>query len=375
MKRKLFNGDVLDSFGMNPLGVANAGVRADQAAMWAVLKHYTGRPLCATQQWDTIQLDGALSPHWDWIQAHYAEVGLSVTGEVVWDASFGVAAASEFAGHELDVFFFGHQAHAVRPNQQWFDITEAMNNKNKLIALCRELGVPTPETQLFDNKSALRDVAFTYPVYLKVAVSVSGLGVIRCNDRHELETNLDQLADDVPFQIQREVAGAKAFLNVQYHVDGQGRVKRGAVSVQILKGNAHDGNRYPTQYQPWGITDPVASELARRGMRGYFAFDVVVTADGDFLMIECNPRYNGATFPTIVAERLQIPQWMARNFQVNHIDFSRLDLNDHVFDSKTGTGVVVFNWGTIGDCKLGMLVAGTPEQQNRIADAVQSLLA
>ncbi|MCB9798382.1 ATP-grasp domain-containing protein [Candidatus Nomurabacteria bacterium] len=364
MNKRIFNHDMLDCLGYG------------EHHRIAGLPNYSGRTLCATQQWDTIQLDSRLAEHWDWIQAHYVEVGLSVTGEVVWDASFGVATQGEFLNHELDVFFFGHQAHAVRPNQRRYDITAKMNDKNQLVSLCRTLRVPTPQTWLYDNKAGLGSTwSFPYPVYLKVAVSVSGLGVIRCNDRHELETNLDQLADDVPFQIQREVAGAKAFLNVQYHVDGQGRVKRGAVSVQILKGNAHDGNRYPTQYQPWGITDPVASELARRGMRGYFAFDVVVTADGDFLMIECNPRYNGATFPTIVAERLQIPQWMARNFQVNHIDFSRLDLNGHVFDSKTGTGVVVFNWGTIGDCKLGMLVAGTPEQQNRIADAVQSLLA
>lgn len=373
-KPVIFNHDVADSFGDNPLGVSHAEDAAAAAAQWDTLFRYGGRVLCATEPGDVIQLDPALQPSWDWISDHYAAVGLPATRNVVWNTRFEVA--GHYPGYRLDTFYFGHRAHAVRPNQRWYHIVAAMNSKNRLIKLARECGVRVPETWLFGRKADLYDTGrFPYPVYLKVAVSVSGLGVMYCPDQATLEAKLALLGNDVAFQIQREVAGVRAFLNAQYHVDPvTRRLTRGLASVQVLKGASHDGNRHPTEYEPWGVCDPVARVMAKRGMIGWFAFDVAVTEDGEYYLIECNPRWNGATFPSTVAQRLGIRQWIAKNFAVRATSLDNVELNGLGYRSSHRTGAIVFNWGIIGDHKLGIMIVGTPNEQARIAGQLEDLL-
>jgi len=59
----------------------------------------------------------------------------------------------------------------------------------------------------------------------------------------------------------------------------------------------------------------MAEWLYREGMKGTFAFDVAVTRKGvgtDYLAIECNPRFNGASYPTVIAHKLGLESWVAR---------------------------------------------------------------
>jgi hypothetical protein len=114
----------------------------------------------------------------------------------------------------------------------------------------------------------------------------------------------------------------------------------------------------------------MAEWLYKEGMRGVFAFDVaVVDRPGgvEYLAIECNPRFNGASYPSVIARKLDIDQWLARTFDTGRRSLSELDLKGLEFDGARGEGVVLVNWGTILVGKLLVLLAGPPAVQERLA--------
>jgi len=155
---------------------------------------------------------------------------------------------------------------------------------------------------------------------------------------------------------------------MQYRVV-DGRLIRLAASEQILENCAHQGNRFPSSHEPWAAIEPMALWLRERGMKGIFAFDLAVeeTPDGvRYCAVECNPRFNCASYPTVIAQKLDIPEWSALTFRTRHRQLSGLE-----FDMKTGEGLVIVNWGTILKGNLVLLLAGSPEYQKALMEEVR----
>ncbi|MEW8381097.1 MAG: ATP-grasp domain-containing protein, partial [Candidatus Thiodiazotropha taylori] len=144
-----------------------------------------------------------------------------------------------------------------------------------------------------------------------------------------------------------------------------------AVSEQILDGFAHQGNRFPASFEPWESIEPMAEWLKQNGIKGIFAFDVAVSQTPNglrFPAIECNPRFNGASYPTLIANKMGISQWCSINLSTSFNKLSQIDLQDIEYDEQTGEGVILVNWGTILVGKLMLLIAGpTAYQQELIA--------
>ena len=86
-----------------------------------------------------------------------------------------------------------------------------------------------------------------------------------------------------------------------------------------------------------------------------------------FPAIECNPRYNGATYPTLIAQKLDIPEWSALTVTTRQRNLKALDIRDLEFNKQTGEGVVIVNWGTILHGKLMIILAGSLEYQQVLA--------
>ena len=113
----------------------------------------------------------------------------------------------------------------------------------------------------------------------------------------------------------------------------------------------------------------MAEWLYAHGIKGIFAFDVAVIEEHHqkrFIPIECNPRFNGASYPSAVAAKLNLPAWVARDMHTRHDSLAEIDLSGLEFDPQTNTGTVIVNWGTVLAGKLGMLIAGTPDEQQRL---------
>ena len=337
---------------------------------------YSGRALGLTEPDDFIQLNPQLKPLWRDITRHYRRVGLSHSENVIWDVD--ICEIGLHRGFTPSVFYFGPEEASVWNDPAWVEAVEFINSKNNFIALAEELDIDVPQTRCYnsiDEISEYEILSLNMPCYLKAAVSVSGVGIYRCANREQLRDAMDKFDPDIPVQVQEEIKSDR-FLNLQYRVVG-GRLLRLAVSEQILEGCAHQGNRFPSDYEPWDAIDPMARWLKDCGIKGIFAFDVAVvdTPDGPrFPAIECNPRFNGASYPTVIAQKLDIPEWTALTFKTQHRSLADIDLRDIEFDSRMGEGVVIVNWGTLLEGKLMVLLAGSPGDQQDLMEELESRL-
>jgi hypothetical protein len=93
-----------------------------------------------------------------------------------------------------------------------------------------------------------------------------------------------------------------------------------------------------------------------------------------YMPIECNPRFNGASYPTLIAEKLAANSWIARTFATSKRHLSDIDLSGIEYNPVMGNGVVFVNWGPILVGKLLCLLIGTPEIQERLAHELQARL-
>lgn len=335
---------------------------------------YSGRVLGLTEPNDIVQLHPALRSEWEAIVAHYKRIGLCHSQNVVWDVSSAVRLAHPQLN--TSVFYFGdaenpqsYRSQQFRQeNQRWHDVVQYMNNKNNFMELAHRLQVTVPKTLCFSKKSELRlSSDIPYPCYVKPSISVDGMGIVRCADRQELTLALYDMPEDISFQIQEEVLAA-SFLNLQYQVKDQ-KLTRYAATEQILDGCSHSGNRYPTEYQPWDLVEPMAQWMFEQGMQEVFAFDVAVVFSSRgprYYAIECNPRYNGASYPTGIAVKLGIQSWICETFTTSFRSLSDVDLSGMEFDGKTGVGVILVNWGNIHRGKVVCLLAGSHRQQKQL---------
>ncbi|MEO0758294.1 MAG: ATP-grasp domain-containing protein [Cyanobacteria bacterium J06648_16] len=340
---------------------------------------FSGRALGLSRPGDIVQLHADLKSEWDSVQAHYDRVGLDYSCEIIWDVDFSLLA--QHSDYAPSVYFFGHARHSDSQHHTlfktldsaWEEIVEEMNSKNRFMNLAAELDIPVPATSCFNQRSELGNLeAFPYPCYAKLAVADHGVGIYRCENSAELLEAVEQFPKDKAFQIQAEV-NASAFLNLQYRATETG-LERSLVSEQILEGCVHGGNRYPTQHQPWEIVEPMAEWMIERGMKGTFAFDVAVVegADGpQYLAIECNPRFNGSSYPTEIAEQLGVAAWRSEVLHPQCRSLAELNWEGLEFNPVTKTGVVLVNWGTIQAGKLAVLVAGNRLQQEIFSQKMQ----
>jgi hypothetical protein len=85
-----------------------------------------------------------------------------------------------------------------------------------------------------------------------------------------------------------------------------------------------------------------------------------------FVPISCSPHYNGASYSAGIAHRLQIPQWITKEFSGNYDRLADIDLGGIEFNFESRSGIIVVNWGTILIGKLGVLIAGTLIQQKQL---------
>lgn len=329
---------------------------------------YSGRALGLSEPWDIIQIHPELKTLWRDICHHYQRIGLRHSENVIWDVN--LEQLGSHIGYVPSVFNFGVNECTFWGDHRWLETVEYINSKNNFMSVAKQLNINVPKTVCFDNINKLtsRDLAvIVYPCYLKGAVSVSGVGIYRCENEIELKAALPHFTTDTPIQIQEEVS-AEAFLNMQYRIIGD-NVIRLAASEQILEGFAQQRNRVPASHEPWDVVEPMAHWLKDHGIKGIFSFDVAITQTESglrFLAIECNPRFNGSSYPTLIAQKLDIPQWSAINFSTRYRTLADIDLSEIEYDHKTGEGAIIVNWGTVLEGKLMIMMAGTRPYQEAL---------
>jgi len=337
---------------------------------------YSSRALGISRSNDIIQLSPELEPLWPAISAHYDRVGLSYSHNVIWDVN--MEELGNHAGFHPSVFYYGPQQGLNWGDMAWLDTVEFINSKNNFALLAEKLDVPIPLTMGFASVDAINEeisAEITFPCYLKAAISVAGVGIYRCADIAEFNQAKANFDINTPVQIQQEIVSS-TFLNMQYKVEN-GKAVRLACTEQILDGFTHQGNKYPASHEPWSNVDSMADWLVKNGMQGLFAFDLAVVESDDrpfFPAIECNPRFNGASYPTLIAQKLGIDQWESRTYQTRFQDLDSLPVQNLEFDPSKGSGIIIVNWGTVLAGRLMILLAGTTTEIQQLDNELQSLL-
>ena len=105
-------------------------------------------------------------------------------------------------------------------------------------------------------------------------------------------------------------------------------------------------------------------------MKGIFAFDVALVRNArrgyPFPCDRMQPALQRRFHPTVIAQKLDIPEWSAMTFKTKYRTLPDLDLRDLEFDMQTGEGLVIVNWGTLLKGKLVLLLAGSYDYQEAL---------
>ena len=335
---------------------------ADMVSFRKLAKHgidfYETRALCCTHPGDVIQLDPRLREDFPFMREHYKRIGLDCTAHVVWSVEAKVA--DDFPEHHLSAYIFIDAIHAVRPDAKRLAATKRYADKNNFMRRCKGI-VPIPKTIFAETAQPPDYTKLQFPLYVKGAVSSGGSSAYLCKNRQDVTRAIGKMQG--PYQLQ-EAVDAVAFLGVEYNITPQGDVEFLAQTQQILDGVEYVGTRFPAGYEAPILA--IARRAAQDGVRGKIGFDVAVTADNQFFVLECNPRWNGATYPLAIAGRLGIKEWSTAHVPVAARELKHVNFGDAEYNAKRGTGVILVNWGVFKLGWIEVMLVGTPEQQQAL---------
>lgn len=338
-------------------------------------KHlYSGRALGITGPGDMIQLHPALQPLWQDICGHYRRIGLRHSKDVFWNTELRHLGANR--GYLPSVYCYGSNEYQYLGNYEWLSINEFINYKQHFMQVGIGLGMDVPTVLRFDSVDEIDtgSQAIIYPCCLKAAISPT-LWIQHCHNRAELQATIQHFATDMPVQIHQDIR-AEHFLNLQFQVVDHEPVRLAATEYS-LDGFTNPGNHYPAQQQPWGAVEPLARWLCERGMQGVFSCDVAVTQGRHglrFPVLRCIPRFDSASYPALIAQKLGIAAWSARGFDTRQRSLAEIDLRGIEYEAKTGEGAILVNWGTVLEGRLAIMLCGSHDYQDALAGELEARL-
>lgn len=338
-------------------------ITEEELAKTLGLKPYAGRALSLTCAQDIVQLPEELKCGWEYICAHFDFVGLErrYSQNVYWDNDFDFANQPRCRDLSLDPFYYGEEAHRVRPNAARFFATEQMNDKGHFLRLTRSVGVEIPHTLFFETKEMLGSCAkIQFPIVLKINRSVAGLGTKVCRDQNTLEQCLANMRSGVGFHLQEYLGTDAQFVSAQYALNG-GMARYVTSSCNFIsRETEHEGNwgggvfsqNFPQDLNTVGM--PIAATIAKIGGEGWLGIDIGINADGKMFPVEANLRYTAAAYYFMTACKLKMHDqlWAGRSYASSK-SLSELDLEQIAFTEKRGYGWVLTNWGPMVCGKVG----------------------
>jgi hypothetical protein len=224
-------------------------------------------------------------------------------------------------GWQHDWFYFGSQSHQLQPNGSLYRKSAWLNNKNDFLRWAwGECRAPRPPTRFisssayslpgFPDRQVTQYIHDPFPIVVKAAVSAGALDVVRVDDMEELLSVLKSpqfWGRDLQLQ---EYLPEASFYSLQV-ANGDHLVVRQVIGERGQYVGA----------DPLPMDDPrarhilaktrrVGQQLKREGLP-VFSLDVAVlpaeTVESErVLLLECNPRYGGTTYPWLLAKRLGI---------------------------------------------------------------------
>lgn len=227
-------------------------------------------------------------------------------------------------------------------------IFDQLNDKSTFTALCHKLGLATPRTELLPNLYVVRERFqkgnLALPVVLKPIDREGGDGVLVLRREGTLN-GVDRLQYS-PVLVQEYVEGwdVSAFFLCQ-----EGQVKR-----QVIY---YHGRYFLEFIEDRAIADQCRKIIQATNYSGVIGFDLRQRDDGNFVFLECNPRfwYN-----------MELTMLAGANFVAAGVEGSSIDHKP--FNASLGGKVVVRPMGLLKKLPI-------PPSRQRIRLAVLAYLA
>lgn len=351
------------------------------------LYSYPIRSFVLSNPGDIFQVGDELKSGLEWLIDHYQRIGIPCAESFIYNYDFF---AESYLDYKLSVFFFGKEANLARPDQKRFSATKFFNNKNNVVKLARDLGIRTPRTETYSSAAEV-DLRYysqgRYPLVVKIGNSVSGLGFEKCNNLSDLINvlgKIEKISQKVDFQIQEYLPGA-TFLSAQWWIDDLGCAQFLTGTCNFIEGEANHAGNWGSENIPHNdlkvFTEKIANLGAQLGLRDWVGFDIAF-CQGQFYLIECNPRYTGAAYPFVAVRKIFGNSagkifWAHRNYSTEFKSVEGFSLNGLEYDAKKNSGWIVINNGplTVGDGKIGALFVGDEASYQKEEEKLKNILA
>ena len=143
--------------------------------------------------------------------------------------------------------------------------------------------------------------------------------------------------------------------------------------TQVISNNSTVGHVAP---YPYKIRDDIknkimnfAQSIAYKGVKEYFGIDVAAVNDNkgfNYLIMECNPRYTFATYPIILAKRLNVDMWRTKIYKISNNSFCKINLKSLYYDKHKKSGIIFIDWGMVMLGEITIMIIGNIKEQEKI---------
>jgi predicted ATP-grasp superfamily ATP-dependent carboligase len=205
----------------------------------------------------------------------------------------------------------------------------------------KKLGMDTIDTTIYKNIQELREKQTKYPFFISAMYSSGGIesrAIFTSEDLEVYYSKLRPVNKEEPLIAAKFVDDIILAPNSSAIVTGPNKTTMVCVSDQILRNNQYMGNIYPTQASKAHLklihymTITIGNYLSKRGFRGLFGLDFLITKSGHCYPIDLNPRRQGGYFCNVVASKTMdlidlelrvilkepLPKFTHNDFQVDY---------------------------------------------------------
>lgn len=173
-----------------------------------------------------------------------------------------------------------------------YDIYALASDKTQLMAFCKKHGIPHPKTEIIDNNydELAKNVGF--PALIKPSHSAGSRGIKLVNNTDELEQfSKGIIAEYGECTLQEYICSKDYYFNAMLYRTADGRYGNHAITKIMryypIKGGS---SSFCMSIENERILEICKKTLDELGWVGFADFDILEKGDGDYRIIEINPR-------------------------------------------------------------------------------------
>lgn len=196
-----------------------------------------------------------------------------------------------------------------------YDVFEIANDKTRLMQFCKEHDIPHPKTEIINNNYEALSNSIGFPALIKPSHSAGSRGIQLVNNILELQMQSQTLiAEYGECALQEYIRSNAYYYNAMLYRTADGRYGNYTITKILryypIKGGS---SSFCVTIENERILEICKKLLDELGWVGFADFDILENGDGDYRIIEINPRIpasvhaaaiSGVHFGVIIVEDL-----------------------------------------------------------------------